>query len=153
VVFRALLRSFFSQKRRQFPHHAATNFQSSSTVIRSWSHVLATRAHCCSTFESSAYLSGQNLLTFRVIYQVGTPSCRELGVVTGLLLRLRRIFSLGTGERHSIYTPQAPVTSKAMSRARRTGRTYSIMQTLLMSTWEPYAALPSGVGQLATNAA
>src|SRR6266446_6215496 len=70
VVFCALLRSFFSQKRRQFPHHAATNFQSSSAVIRSWSHVLAMRTHCCSTFESSAYLSGQKLLTFQVIYHI-----------------------------------------------------------------------------------
>ena len=70
LVFCALLRSFFSQKRRQFPHHAATNFHSSSAVIRSWSHVLAMRTHCCSTFESSAYLSGQNLLTFQVIYQL-----------------------------------------------------------------------------------
>ena len=85
--------------------------------------------------------------------KVGTPSCRALGVVIGFLPRLRGNLSLGTGKRHSGYNPQAPITSKATSRARRTGRTYSIMQTLLMSTWEPYAALPSGVGQLATNAA
>ncbi len=85
--------------------------------------------------------------------KVGTPSRRALGVVIGFLPRLRGNLSLGTGKRHSGYNPQAPITSKATSRARRTGRTYSIMQTLLMSTWEPYAALPSGVGQLATNAA
>ena len=84
--------------------------------------------------------------------KVGTPSCRELGVVIGFLPRMDRIFSLGTGKRHSGYNPQAPITSKATSRARRTGRTYRIMQTLLMSTWEPCTALLNGVGQLAANA-
>jgi hypothetical protein len=68
VVLRSLLRSFFSQKRRQFPHHSATNFQSPRAVIRSWSHVLASMTYCCSPLASSAHLSGQKLLTFHVIY-------------------------------------------------------------------------------------
>jgi hypothetical protein len=59
--------------------------------------------------------------------KVGTPSCRELGVVIGTLL------SDGAGnsywDRQAAFqnNPQAPITSKATSRARRTGRTYSIM--------------------------
>ena len=77
MVSRALLRSFFGRERRPFPHHAAANFQVSNAVIRSWSHVLAIRTHCCSTCEASAHLSGQKLLTFQGIYHVPLPEGRQ----------------------------------------------------------------------------
>ena len=61
-----------------------------------------------------------------------TPSRRALGVVIGLLPSSCRNLPLGTGKRRSGYNPQAPITSKAMSRARRIGRTYRITPTLRM---------------------
>jgi len=63
---------------------------------------------------------------------LGTPSRRALGVVIGFLPPSCKNLPLGTGKRRSEYNPQAPITSKAMSQARRIGRTYRIMQTLLM---------------------
>jgi hypothetical protein len=64
--------------------------------------------------------------------QVGTSSRRALDVVTGILPLMGRIFSLGIGKRHSKDNPQAPVASKAKSRARRTGRASRITMTLFM---------------------
>jgi hypothetical protein len=59
--------------------------------------------------------------------KVGTPSCRELGVVIGILLLDGTGYSLMERQAAFQNNPQAPITSKATSRARRTGRTYSIM--------------------------
>src|SRR6516165_6100148 len=51
-----------------------------------------------------------------------TSSRREWDVVVGFLPRLGRIVSLGQTS-GTPYTPHVPTTSKAKSRARRTGRT------------------------------
>ena len=64
--------------------------------------------------------------------KVGTPSCRKLGVVIGILpLRGQDIFAWEWSTAlHD--NPKTPITSEAKSRARRTGRAYRTMPTLCM---------------------
>jgi hypothetical protein len=64
--------------------------------------------------------------------KVGTSSRRAWDVVTGFLPRMGQDILAWDWQAALPNNPQAPVTSKAKSRARRTGRAYRIMQTLLM---------------------
>ena len=64
--------------------------------------------------------------------KVGTPSCRKLGVVIGILLNDGGGYSRRERSTALCDNPKTPITSEATSRARRRDRTYSIMKTLLM---------------------